>query len=174
MKLVPVDLSQLAQGIVAELQRTHPERKVNINIKPSLKARGDPGLLRAVLENLLNNAWKFTSKREQAEIEFGSQLENEETIYFIRDNGAGFDMAYVGKLFGAFQRLHAMTEYSGTGIGLATVQRIINRHGGRIWAEGAVGQGATFFFTLPALERARPQAEPIEKDSLDRRVREII
>jgi PAS domain S-box-containing protein len=174
MKLVPVDLSQIARGIVAELQRTHPERMVNFNITPNLKARGDPGLLQAVLENLLNNAWKFTSKREQAEIEFGSKLENDETLYFIRDNGAGFDMAYVGKLFGAFQRLHAMTEYSGTGIGLATVQRIINRHGGRIWAEGAVDQGATFFFTLPAQERARPQAEPIEKDSLDRRVREII
>jgi light-regulated signal transduction histidine kinase (bacteriophytochrome) len=143
-------------------------------ITPNLKARGDPGLLQAVLENLLNNAWKFTSKREQAEIEFGSKLENDETIYFIRDNGAGFDMAYVNKLFGAFQRLHAMTEFSGTGIGLATVQRIINRHGGRIWAEGAVDQGATFFFTLPALERVRPQAEPIEKDSLNRRVREII
>ena len=174
MKLVPVDLSQLAQGIAVELQRTQPERRVNINITPNLKARGDPGLLQAVLENLLNNAWKFTAKREQAEIEFGSKHENDETIYFIRDNGAGFDMAYVGKLFGAFQRLHAMTEFSGTGIGLATVQRIINRHGGRIWAEGAVDQGATFFFILPALERVRPQAEPIEKDSLNRRVREII
>jgi light-regulated signal transduction histidine kinase (bacteriophytochrome) len=147
---------------------------VNINITPNLKARGDPGLLQAVLENLLNNAWKFTAKREQAEIEFGSKHENDETIYFIRDNGAGFDMTYVGKLFGAFQRLHAMTEFSGTGIGLATVQRIINRHGGRIWAEGAVNQGATFFFTLPAFERAKPEAIPEEKESLARRVKEII
>ena len=174
MKLVPVDLSQLAQGIVAELQRTHRERKVNFNITPNLKARGDPNLLQIVLENLLNNAWKFTSKREQAEIEFGSKPENDETIYFIRDNGAGFDMAYVSKLFGAFQRLHAMTEFSGTGIGLATVQRIINRHGGRIWAEGAVDQGATFFFTLPALKRARPVDVPQEKESLTKRVKEII
>ena len=174
MKLVPVDLSQIAQGIAEELQNTHRERKVNFNITPNLKVRGDPNLLRIVLENLLNNAWKFTSKQEQAEIEVGSKSENGETFYFIRDNGAGFDMAYVGKLFGAFQRLHAMTEYSGTGIGLATVQRIINRHGGRIWAEGVVDQGATFFFTLPALERVRPQAATIEKDSLDTRVREII
>ena len=174
MKLVPVDLSEFAWGIVAELQRTQPERRVNFNITPNLKARGDPNLLQAVFENLLNNAWKFTSKQEQAEIEFGSKHENDETIYFIRDNGAGFDMAFVGKLFGAFQRLHATTEFSGTGIGLATVQRIINRHGGRIWAEGAVGQGATFFFTLPALERAKPEAGPQEKDSLARRVKEII
>jgi len=175
MKLVPVDLSGLAQGIVAELQRTQPERQVNFSLTPNLKARGDPGLLQAVLENLLNNAWKFTSKREQAEIEFGSKSEKDETVYFIRDNGAGFDMTYAGKLFGAFQRLHAMTEYSGTGIGLATVQRIINRHGGRIWAEGAVDQGATFFFTLPALERAKPEAvPPQEKDSLARRAKAII
>jgi len=174
MKLVPVDLSQLVQGIVAELQRTQRERRVNFNIAANLKVRGDPNLLQVVLENLLNNAWKFTSKREQAEIEFGSKHENDETVYFIRDNGAGFDMDYVGKLFGAFQRLHAMTEFSGTGIGLATVQRIIHRHGGRVWAEGAVDQGATFFFTLPALERAKPESVLQEKDSLARRVQEII
>lgn len=174
MKSVSVDLSQLAQGIAAELQRTYAERRVSFNITPNLKAHGDPNLLQVVLENLLNNAWKFTSKREQAQIEFGSKHENDETIFFIRDNGAGFDMAYEGKLFGAFQRLHAMTEFSGTGIGLASVQRIINRHGGRIWAEGAVDQGATFFFTLPAFERAKPEAEPKEKDSLAKRVKEII
>jgi len=175
MKSVSVDLSQLAQGIVAELQRTQPERRVNFNIAPNLKARGDPNLIQVVLENLLNNAWKFTAKREQAEIEFGSKLENDETVYFVRDNGAGFEMAYAGKLFGAFQRLHAMTEFSGTGIGLATVQRVIHRHGGRIWAEGAVDQGATFFFTLPSLERTKPEAAmPQEEDSLARRIREII
>lgn len=174
MKLVPVDLSQLALGIVAELQRTQRERKVNFTIAANLKARGDPNLLQVVLENLLNNAWKFTSKQDLAEIEFGAKYENDETVYFIRDNGAGFDMDYVGKLFGAFQRLHAMTEFSGTGIGLATVQRIIHRHGGRVWAEGAVDQGATFFFTLPALERAKPESMLQEKDSLAKRVKEII
>ncbi len=174
MKSVSVDLSGFARDIVAELQRTERERRVTINIAPNLKARGDPSLMQAVLENLLNNAWKFTAKREQAEIEFGSKLENDETVYFIRDNGAGFDTAYTGKLFGAFQRLHAMTEFSGTGIGLATVQRIINRHGGRVWAEGAVDQGATFFFTLPTLERAEPKTAPQEKDSLAKRVKEII
>ena len=147
---------------------------MSFNITPNLKAYADLNLLQIVLENLLNNAWKFTSKREQAKIEFGSKHENAETIYFVRDNGAGFDMAYANKLFGAFQRLHAMTEFPGTGIGLATVQRIINRHGGRVWAEGAVGKGATFFFTLPALERAKPKAEPKEKDSLTKRVKEII
>ncbi len=174
MKSVPVDLSQLARGIAGELQEAQGQRRVRFHIAPNLKAQGDPNLLQIVLENLLNNAWKFTSKREKAEIEFGSKHENDETVYFIRDNGAGFDMAYAGKLFGAFQRLHTMTEFSGTGIGLATVQRIINRHGGRIWAEGAVDQGATFFFTLPALERAKPEAVPKEKDSLATRVKEII
>jgi len=147
---------------------------VRLTIAKNLKAHGDPNLLQIVLENLINNAWKFTSKQQQAEIEFGSKRENDETIYFIHDNGAGFDMAYAGKLFGAFQRLHSMTEFSGTGIGLATVQRIIHRHGGRVWAEGTVDQGATFFFTLPALERVKPEAEPEEKDSLAKRAKELI
>jgi PAS domain S-box-containing protein len=174
MKLVSVDLSQFAQRSATELQRTEPGRRVNFKITPNLKARGDSSLLQAVLENLLNNAWKYSSKQEQAEIELGSKHENDETIFFIRDNGAGFDMAYANKLFGAFQRLHAATEFPGTGIGLATVQRIIHRHGGRIWAEGAVDQGATFFFTLPALERAKTDALPQEKDSLTRRAKQII
>jgi PAS domain S-box-containing protein len=174
MKVVSVDLSQLAHRIATELQRTQPERRVNINIAPNLKAHGDSSLLQVVLENLLNNAWKYSSKREQAEIEFGSKHENDETIYFVRDNGAGFDMAYANKLFGAFQRLHAATEFPGTGIGLATVQRIIHRHGGRVWAESAVDRGARFFFTLPALERAKPEAEPKDVDSIIKRAREII
>jgi light-regulated signal transduction histidine kinase (bacteriophytochrome) len=130
--------------------------------------------LQIVLENLMSNAWKFTSKRDVGEIEVGARHENGETVYFIRDNGAGFDMTYANKLFGAFQRLHAMTEFPGTGIGLATIQRIIHRHGGRVWAEGTVNQGAIFFFTLPTLERVRPQAATIEKDSLDTRVKQII
>ena len=105
-------------------------------------------MLRVALENLINNAWKFTSKVKQARIEVGRRAEKGEQIYFVRDNGAGFDMAYANKLFGAFQRLHAVTDFPGTGIGLATVQRIVHKHGGRVWAESAVDQGATFFFTL--------------------------
>lgn len=174
MKSETVNLSKLAQGIVSELQRTQPERKVNFTSKPNLNVHGDSHLLQVVLENLLNNAWKFTSKREHAEIEIGLKRENQETIYFVRDNGAGFDMAYTNKLFGAFQRLHAMTDFPGTGVGLATVQRIIHRHGGRIWAEAEVDHGATFFFTLPALERAKPGDKQQEKDSVIKRAREII
>jgi len=143
-----VDLSRLAQTIASELERSEPGRGVEFSITPDLTARGDARLLQIVLENLLGNAWKFTSKRTDARVEFGSKNENGQSIYFVRDNGAGFDMTYAGKLFGAFQRLHAMTEYSGTGIGLATVQRIMHRHGGRVWSEGAVDQGATFYFTL--------------------------
>ena len=111
-------------------------------------ANGDARLLRVVLENLLGNAWKFTSKQERAAIEVGAVPHERSMAFYVRDNGAGFDMAYAGKLFGAFQRIHAATEFEGTGIGLATVQRIIHRHGGRVWAESAVDRGATFFFTL--------------------------
>lgn len=146
-----VDLSQLAIEIASELQNTQPERQVEFAIAPDLVATGDKPLLRILLENLLGNAWKFTTKHQKAKIEFGIiQCNNNCTdcTYFVRDDGAGFDMAYVNKLFGAFQRLHAMTDFEGTGIGLATVQRVVRRHGGRIWAEGAIEQGATFFFTL--------------------------
>jgi PAS domain S-box-containing protein len=174
IKLVPVDLTNLANNILTELQRTHPERNVKCIVAPNLKARGDPHLLQIVLENLLNNAWKYTSKKEKAEIECGSKYEHGETIFFVRDNGAGFDMAYASKLFGAFQRLHTTTEFPGTGIGLATVQRIIHRHGGRIWAEAAIDQGATFFFTLPVLEVIQPKLAPKERDSMIQRAREII
>lgn len=174
MKLSTVDLTKLAQDIIEELQRTQPERNVNFTNAPNLKTRGDSNLLRVVLENLLNNAWKFTSKREQAEIEIGSKHENEETIYFVRDNGAGFDMAYTSKLFGAFQRLHAMTDFPGTGVGLATVQRIIHRHGGRIWAEAELDQGATFFFTLHAAQQIKARGTAKEKDSIISRAKEII
>jgi PAS domain S-box-containing protein len=169
-----VNLSALAQSIVNNLKRTQPERQVSFLIATDLSAKGDPDLLRIVLENLLNNAWKFTSKRTDAYIEVGVQDESEGRIFFVRDNGAGFDMAHASKLFGAFQRLHAMTEFPGTGIGLATIQRIIHRHGGHIWAEGAVDQGATFFFTLPAPEVPRPRTPVREKDPIIQRAKEIV
>lgn len=143
-----VDLSAIAQDALKELQNSEPEREVACTIQPGVPAKGDRQLLRIVMANLLGNAWKYTSKHSQAQIEFGSKVENGETIYFVRDNGAGFDMAYADKLFGAFQRMHRDDEYPGSGVGLATVSRIINKHGGRIWAESAPGKGATFYFTL--------------------------
>lgn len=142
-----VDLTKLAGDVLAQLRAADPSRDVQCVVQDSVIADGDPHLLRALFENLLGNAWKFSGKREHATIEFGR---NEEGVFFVRDNGAGFDAAYAEKLFTPFQRLHAATEYPGTGIGLATVQRIVRRHGGTIRAEGAVGQGATFYFTLPA------------------------
>ncbi len=143
-----VNLSALAQEIATELQEAQPERQVDFFITPGLVANGDKRLLRIVLENLLSNAWKFTRKRTQTKIEFGCTNIDGKLAYFIRDNGAGFDMAYADKLFGAFQRLHSPTEFEGTGIGLATVQRIIHRHGGQVWAEAELGGGATFYFSL--------------------------
>src|SRR3989442_12347444 len=143
-----VDLSDLARDIAAELQRATPERLVEVAITPHLKTQGDARLLRVVLDNLLRNSWKYTAKQARPRIEFGSVEENGGRAFMVRDNGAGFDMKYADKLFGVFQRLHSAAEFEGTGVGLATVRRIINRHGGRIWAEGAVDQGATFYFTL--------------------------
>jgi PAS domain S-box-containing protein len=144
-----LDLSELAQRVVAELRQVQPGRAVEVVIAPDIHGQGDVALLGAVLENLLGNAWKFTGKTAAPRIEFGQTTDADGVpVYFVRDNGAGFDMAYVGKLFGAFQRLHTLAEFPGEGIGLATVQRIIRRHGGRVWAEGAVDQGATFYFTL--------------------------
>jgi PAS domain S-box-containing protein len=143
------NLSSLAHAVIEQLQEQQPERTVRVHIQEGLVARGDPQLLRAVLENLLGNAWKFTRERPVAEIEFSAtQDQAGRRTYVVRDNGAGFDMAYQDKLFGVFQRLHAQREFEGTGIGLATVQRILRRHGGRIWGEGQPGQGASFFFTL--------------------------
>ena len=143
-----VNLSVLAQAVTAELAKMEPERQVEFVIAGRLMVKGDERLLKIVLENLLGNAWKFTGNNPKAKIEFGVTQVDDRSAYFVRDNGAGFDMAYANKLFGAFQRLHAPSEFSGSGIGLATVQRIIHRHGGHVWAEGAVGQGATFYFTL--------------------------
>ncbi len=149
IQLESVDLSQLANRICNNLQQTQPERQVEFAIQPGLCAQGDTHLLQILLDNLLNNAWKFTSRNLQARIEFGAIATNSGIpAYFVRDNGVGFDMAYINKLFRPFQRLHGMHEFPGNGIGLATVQRVIRRHGGRVWAEGIVGQGATFYFTL--------------------------
>ncbi len=144
-----VNLSELAAGVVADLQKMERRPNLTVHIEAGLSAQGDKRLLRIVLANLLGNAWKFTSQRKDAEITFGKAQQNGETFYFVRDNGAGFDMAYANKLFGAFQRLHSAGEFEGTGIGLATVQRVIHRHGGRVWAEGEINQGATFYFALP-------------------------
>ncbi|TAK09282.1 MAG: PAS domain S-box protein, partial [Candidatus Manganitrophaceae bacterium] len=144
----PVDLSSLAKTIAEELQHSEPERKVTFLIQDDLKASADPRLLRIALENLLGNAWKFTLNRPSAMIEFGRIEQEGKQVYFVRDNGAGFDMAYADKLFTPFQRLHSLSEFPGTGIGLATVQRIIHRHGGKVWAEGEVEKGAAFYFTL--------------------------
>ncbi|MBF6570731.1 MAG: PAS domain S-box protein [Candidatus Binataceae bacterium] len=143
-----VDLSTIVRQVAKSLQQREPERKVDVMIWDDVAANGDPRLLRVVFENLLGNAWKFTSKTEQANIEFGVLHEAQRTVYFVRDNGAGFDMAHAEKLFGAFHRLHAVSEFPGTGIGLATVQRVIHRHGGRIWAHAQPGKGATLYFTL--------------------------
>jgi light-regulated signal transduction histidine kinase (bacteriophytochrome) len=149
MRLGTVNLSELAESIAAELKKAQPKRHVEVSIAPGLVAYGDAKLLRVVLENLLDNAWKFTSKIPHARIEGGITEHDGREVYFVRDNGAGFDMAYADKLFVPFQRLHRTTEFPGTGVGLATVKRLIHRHGGEVWAEGEVGKGATFYFTLP-------------------------
>lgn len=145
-----VDLSELARSAAAELQATAANRQVDFRIEAGLTAGGDERLLRLVIENLLRNAWKFTDKLDSATIEFGATDLAGTRAFFVRDNGAGFDMAYYDKLFVPFQRLHAPGDFPGTGVGLATVQRIVRRHGGRVWAQGAVGHGATFTFTLEA------------------------
>ena len=144
-----VDLSELAREITGAHRRSAPTREVELAIEEGLVADADARLMGVALENLLGNAWKFTARKKLAVIWVGAVRKDDETHYFVRDNGAGFDMAYAGKLFTAFQRLHARADFEGTGIGLATVQRIIHRHGGKLWAEGAVDRGATFWFTLP-------------------------
>jgi len=143
-----VDLSRIAQEIAALLQEQEPERDVVFDIQEGVKAEADKSLIRAVLQNLIDNAWKYTSKHPSARIEFGSKQEHDKTVYFVKDDGAGFKMQYVDKLFGVFQRLHGMNDFPGSGVGLATVQRIIHRHGGEIWAEAEVERGAAFYFTL--------------------------
>src|SRR5579872_2549343 len=142
------DLSDLVREVAEQLSHAHPERRVDLVVADGILVTADPRLLRVALENLLGNAWKFTGKRASARIEFGVEQREGAPVYFIRDNGVGFDMVYADRLFGVFQRLHPLTQFEGTGVGLATVQRILTRHGGRIWAESALNEGATFFFTL--------------------------
>jgi PAS domain S-box-containing protein len=144
-----IDLGNEAMDVISELKQTEPGRIVYFDVQNDIKASGDPALLRVVIQNLLGNAWKYTSKQEDAHIKFGYKQDNGEIVYYIEDDGAGFDMQFVDKLFHAFQRLHQPEEFPGTGIGLATVQRIITRHGGRIWADSTPQKGATFYFTLP-------------------------
>jgi hypothetical protein len=146
---IPMNFSAMVHTLADELQKQEPGRKVELVIQPEIMGTADPILMRVVFENLLDNAWKFTARQKAPRIEFGQTIANGVSSFFVRDNGAGFDMAYVNKLFGAFQRLHSMEDFPGTGIGLASVQRILRRHGGTIWAEGKVNLGATFYFTLP-------------------------
>lgn len=158
MRYEQVGLSALAEHIADELERSAPERHIRFNIQPNLTATGDPRLLRILLENLLSNAFKFTSRVSGASIGFGCEARKGETVFFVRDNGAGFDMQYAGELFTPFQRLHSKAEFEGTGIGLATARRIVSRHGGRIWAEAAPDAGATFYFTLKGPQEVECQA----------------
>jgi light-regulated signal transduction histidine kinase (bacteriophytochrome) len=153
----PVNLSQIAVDAANAVREQHPEREVELSIEPDLAVIGDPRLLRIAFENLLGNAWKYTARTEQPRVHVGHETRASEIVYFVRDNGVGFDMAYAAKLFVPFQRLHTESEFAGTGIGLVTVQRIIARHGGRIWADAKPAAGATFYFTLgvqpaPAIE----------------------
>ena len=154
-----VDLSNLARVAGTRLQASHPERSVDVRIQDGLNDEGDARLLAIVFDNLLGNAWKFTARRTDARIEFGADTDGGRLAYFVRDNGAGFDMAQVNRLFGVFQRLHAVQEFEGTGVGLATVRRIVTRHGGRVWADGELDRGAIFHFTLHEPPSAI-QAEP--------------
>ncbi len=161
LRLRTVDLAAMALSIVSNLKTEDPERQIAFVVPASLPANGDSNLLRIALENLLSNAWKFTSRTAQARVELGQAQKQGEAIYFVRDNGAGFDMAYADKLFGAFQRLHTTEEFPGTGVGLATVQRIIHRHGGRVWAEARPEEGACFYFTLAATTEPSNNEPPL-------------
>ena len=151
VRVCDVDLSATARSVLGDLQLREPGRKLAHEVEEGLRAQGDPRLLKMVLENLLGNAWKFTGRRGVSEIRFSAcAAAGGELVYRVADNGAGFDMRYAGKLFGDFQRLHSQSEFPGTGIGLANVHRIVQRHGGRVWAESVEGEGATFYFTLAA------------------------
>jgi light-regulated signal transduction histidine kinase (bacteriophytochrome) len=148
MERETVDLSAIARSVVVELRRMQPERKVEFVVGATERTQGDPRLLQIVVENLLRNSWKYTSRHEDARIEFGAKQSNGQVVYFVHDDGAGFDPELSQRLFKPFQRLHSTAQFQGSGVGLATVQRIIQRHRGEVWAEGAVEKGATFYFTL--------------------------
>jgi light-regulated signal transduction histidine kinase (bacteriophytochrome) len=148
VKRQDVDLSEMAASLVSDLRRAQPDHHVTVEIKEGIIAAVDPQLIKAALSNLLGNAWKFTSKTEHARIEFGTFEQDGRTVYCVKDNGAGFEQQFVPRLFSPFQRLHSEQEFEGTGIGLATVERVVRRHGGTIWAEGKRDAGAAFFFTL--------------------------
>jgi signal transduction histidine kinase len=148
LEVESLDLSHAARELADELRATDRARKVEFRIEPDVRASGDPVLLRLVLQNLLGNAFKFTAQCPLALVEFGRRVVDGETVLFVRDNGAGFDMRFASRLFGLFQRLHSQSEFAGTGVGLATVQRIVRKHGGRIWAEAEPGKGACFYFTI--------------------------
>jgi len=148
LDVASVDLAALAQTVAQELQQANPDRVVEVKVSGIPPAMGDRGLLRQVLTNLIGNAFKFTRQRPDAQVEIGSRDDDGECVYYVRDNGAGFDMRYASKLFGVFQRLHPAADFEGTGVGLALVQRIVHRHGGRVWGEGRENEGATFHFTL--------------------------
>ena len=156
-EVAEIDMGDLAQGVFEELKAINPGRKLNLVISNPPKGMGDPSMIRQVFVNLLSNAIKFTRKREAALIEIGGTINDKEATFFVKDNGVGFDMAEAEKLFGVFQRLHSADEYEGTGVGLAIVQRIITRHGGRVWAEGKLDEGAVFYFTLPAYDTAKAE-----------------
>jgi signal transduction histidine kinase len=172
-----VDLSGMARSIIDDLRRADPDRRVEVEVAEDLWAEGDPTLLGLVLENLLRNAWKFTSRHPTARISFDQVLTDGKAAFRVEDDGAGFDMAYVDKLFSPFQRLHRTSEFPGTGIGLATVSRVVRRHGGVAWATGAPEQGATIYFTLPDKEgahaeqghparRGQPEGRPVDRAGL--------
>jgi light-regulated signal transduction histidine kinase (bacteriophytochrome) len=145
----PIDFTQLVTEVAATIRERFPNHPVELHIEPNMTVHGDPRLLKIAMENLLDNAWKYTARTAKPVVSVGSQLDEQGRTFYVRDNGVGFDMAYASKLFGPFQRLHSDSQYPGTGIGLVTVQRILARHGGRVWAEAAPDRGATFYFTLP-------------------------
>ena len=167
----PVDLTAICQEHLDSLLQADPGRTVEVIVAPGVTVLGDESLLKILMANLINNAWKYSSRTGQARIEFGVMTDGPVPVYFVRDNGTGFDMKDVDKLFRVFTRLHDPTQFSGSGIGLATVQRIITRHGGRIWAEGEVGRGATFFFTLAPEDRFRVEAAPCHTPSGEQSLR---